>query len=538
VLRFAVLLVIAIGLAWAQAPTSLEIRGSVRELGSDRAASLPVEGAEINLIEFVPVGATPTRKPVATAYTDRLGGFLFNPDHAGDYWVEAKKDGYTVTPEYGIAAKLDQVHSSSHPDFTFMRPGSVTGRIVDDDGKPIAGQKVVVHKAAGDFIGIQMGGADFTALTGPDGVFSVTGVTPGAYTVVISSQMNQNERIKPQFSPGDLEEVDQDVAITYWPGGGTHIGGSILVGPGGATGAGEIRVRKSATYRVHISLPKLECAKNEKLGLRVLGTNEVTVSALRPFSCTNDFLVTHLQPGMYSLMVNRDASAEWAAAGFDISNKNLEVTLGLQAQMELQGRVIAVEGSSLPPFNTVQVHASSEAVSPKSATPDSEGKFAFANLRFPRHEITVQGLGEKYYIKEIRLNGAALANGVAILSGPSNQVEIVIDDQPGTFSGTVTDGNDLAADAIVQLYQKVPQLNALSAVERVLKTVRSDSQGRFQFRGLVPGEYRIMARPASVRDEPAASVEEQKQLTTGARSIRVERGGTLNATLPLSRPAR
>jgi hypothetical protein len=134
----------------AQATDSLTISGTVLEIGSDGKASLPVPGAEVSLIEFLRAddGST-ARSPVATAYSDSQGTYQFQPLHAGSYYVEVKKEGYRYSaPQFcGIAVKLDQSHTAQRAAFTLIRPGSITGRVVDAGGEPVPDVKAVVTSA-------------------------------------------------------------------------------------------------------------------------------------------------------------------------------------------------------------------------------------------------------------------------------------------------------------------------------------------------------------------------------------------------------
>jgi hypothetical protein len=181
----------ASGQIHAQPADSLAISGTVFEIGSDGAATLPVTGVEVSLIEFVLADGTPTRSPVATAYTDPRGAYQFHPQHTGDYYVEVKKDGYQYSTPffYGVSVKLDQTHPTAKSTFTLMRRGaSITGRIVDEDGQPVPNLNVVIQGAAAlRAAGIVMGG-DVTAVSAADGTFTVADVLPGPHVVQISSR--------------------------------------------------------------------------------------------------------------------------------------------------------------------------------------------------------------------------------------------------------------------------------------------------------------------------------------------------------------
>jgi hypothetical protein len=522
------------------AQTTLEIRGTVLELGSDGAASLPVNGAEVSLIEFVHVGPNVARSPFATAYTDPRGEYLFHPDHTGDYWVEVKKEGYryTSTSVYGAAAKLDAAHSVAQSTFTLVRAGaSITGRVVDEDGRPVPNLRVMVQGAGPAAFSNIVQGGDAVAVTAADGTFTAADMLPGPKVVRISSVAGEQAKIEPHFSPEDLKTVDQEVETTYWPGGTPQPAASIAVSPGGSVSIGTIAIRKVPLYRAHVSVSHVDCEAGEKWIFRALYSGEVSLNRPAAIPCAGDFLVSHLRPGAYSFMLQKDspAPAQWALASTDISSKNIEVALTLARESQINGRVVAAKGAAPPPLDKIKVSTRSLANGPAPASLDAEGKFVLTNLKFPSHKIVVAGLTKDFYVMEIRLGGKSVPDDTVTLTpGAANQLEIVIDDKPGVISGTVADGGNPAAGAEVMLYPKVLP----AGLPISLDTVRTDAQGRFQIAGLTPGEYRIVAWRLPAVRRPGGYGDILPQLADQAETIRVERGGTSTVSLKLTDPSR
>ncbi|HEY1755584.1 MAG TPA: carboxypeptidase-like regulatory domain-containing protein [Bryobacteraceae bacterium] len=516
----------------AQAADPLEIRGTALEVGSDGKASLPVEGIEVDLIEFIHVGPSAgpnvTRSLVATAYTDPTGVYRFHPEHTGDYWVEMKNEGYRVSPQYGAAAKLDATHSTAQSNFKLTRLGGlVTGRVVDEDGQPVAGLQVIVQ--TGTFAALRgiRQSTDSNAVTAADGTFTAMDVLPGAHVLRIIPRAGELEKVEPHFSPDDLDTVDQDFEMTYWPGGAARPTASIPVSPGGSANAGTIKVHQIPTYRVHVSVPRAECKAGEKWTFNAIRSDPTLMRHSIP--CTSDFLVKNLGPGTYSFLLQTADSAPgmWAQASLTISNKNVEVILPLEGESQIVGRVVAADGATLPPLDKIKISTRSYSTPPMPLSPDAEGKFVFTNLKFPQHEILVQGLTKDYYVKEFRFNGASSPNNTVMLSpGAANKLEIVIDDKPGAISGTVTDGDKPAARARVIL---VPQVAQSSRAEMSADT---DPQGRFRFTGLTPGEYQVAALPQDLGGLPYSDA--RSQVLIHAETIDVERGGTQSVSLKLA----
>ena len=524
------------GLLLAQAADPLEIRVTVLQVDSDGTASLPVEGVEVSLIEFIHDGPNVNRSPVATAYTDSRGAYRFHPDHLADYWVEVKKEGYMVEPQYGTAVKLDRTHSTGQSTFALVRRGStVSGRVIDEDGQPVPGLQVAVQSAGPARAG---SGGDGRAVTEADGTFTSTDLLPGPHVVRITSRTGALERIVPHFSADDLKTVDRDVETSYWPGGTASPVASIPLSPGGSASIGTIRIHKVPLYRAHVSVPHAECAAGEKWIVRAAYSGEASLERSGTIPCTSDFLVTSLRAGTYSFMLEKDAPApaKWAVASADITSKNIEVVLTLEPESQIVGRFVAADGATLPPLDKLKVSALGHASGPFPVSANAEGNFVLTNLKFPDHKVRIDGLTKGYYVKEFRLNGASSSGETVLLSPGVNQLQIVIDDKPGVISGTVTDGDKPAANAEVRLYPKDLAPAGLPVTVSG-GSVRAGNDGRFQIKGLTPGEYRIVAWQPPTGPRPGGFGDILSKLAAHTQSIAVERGGTSNVDLRLADPS-
>ena len=524
------------GFVHAQAADSLEIRGTVLEVGSDGTANLPVEAAEVNLIEFVHEGPNVNRSPVAITYTDSRGEYRFHPGRIADYWVEVKAEGYIITPQYGTAATLDQTHSTVKSTFTLTRRGSkVTGRVVDEDGEPVPGIKIVVQSAGVSLPNVIMG-TDTTAVSSADGTFAAVDVLPGAHVVRVLPRTGGLPEVVTKFSAEDFEKVDQDTETSYWPGGTAQPSASFQVSPGGTASVGTIKIRTMPLYRAHVSVPHLECAAGEQWSFVPMYSGELTFGGRNAIPCPSDLLVSGLRPGAYSFRLEKDdpAPAKWALASVAISTKNVEVTLTLEPESQILGRFVAADGATLPPLDGLKVSTAGPA---RGVSPDAKGNFVLTNLIFPDHKISIGGLTKDYYVKEFRVNGAASPPDEVTLGPGANQLQIVIDDKPGVISGTVTDGDKPAVQAEINLYPKdLPPGRLPLTVSG--GTVRTDQDGKFQIRGLAPGEYRIVAWKPPSGPRPGGFGDILPKLAAQAQFITVERGGAANVDLKLTDPSK
>jgi hypothetical protein len=182
--------------AWAQNaassnPPAIEIHGLVTELG----LGLGLAGAEVTAYEFA--GPQREKKVFSTTVTDPHGEFRFHPARFGDYWIEVRKQAYFATiPMDGVSSSIMAkplaaetgalvTVSAEHPSlavrFALMRPGELTGTVMDEDDKPLPNTLVELTLAGSPAL------SQATTRTDANGVFTAKLLMPGDYLVKLSN---------------------------------------------------------------------------------------------------------------------------------------------------------------------------------------------------------------------------------------------------------------------------------------------------------------------------------------------------------------
>jgi hypothetical protein len=240
--------VLAAALACAQSAGQLEIRGTVVE------GALGIGGVTVTLYEFghTPAEAT-TRTVFAVTFTDATGKFTLHPVRTGEYYVEVKKEGYfaesydgpTVDPvdSTGDPVSIDADNPVRERKFSLMRLGELRGRIVDEDGAPLANLRVGIRP-----------GTITPVVTDQDGYFTATKLRPGDYSV---SVVRRGPEILPQFSEEDLKIVDQDLRTPDAPGV------PLPIRSGASLSVGTITARKTPYYRARLFVKSGDCSPGE-----------------------------------------------------------------------------------------------------------------------------------------------------------------------------------------------------------------------------------------------------------------------------------
>ena len=514
--RLALNLALMAGFVCAQSDNKPEIRGVV----TDPNLNIGVAGAQITLFEFLlNAERTVVRTQIATTSTDTRGEFRLPLEHFGQYFIEVKKEGYSVpffggggVSPNGAAASVDIDRDHPTPDlrFSLSLPGEITGKVVDEDGNPVAGLRVGIQKAP---IPSDMESA---AVTNQDGSFTTKKLSPGQYLVRLSPKAGDFETVTDTFSEGDLKIVDQDIDSTPSV--------PVPVSPGATANTGTLTIRKVPYYRAHVSVPSIDCQPKESWMVSVLPRNIRVALRYVSVPCGNEFLVRNLKPGSYWFAIRSDKPSRWALAAVDVTRQNVDVSMAISPTAEIHGRFVGAEGVTLPKFQRVGIMMRGRFDSAVGAV-DPEGKFAVRNLWGLSHDLSVQGLGGRYYVKEIRYNGVVMADGMItpVPGAPAQDLEIVLDDQPATITGTVRDGDKPVSKPFV-LVLKWP----FTAGDPLLNSEHpaADDQGRFQISGLAPGEYRVIALTKNI-----VNTQISDQLLSRAEKVTLERGSLKDISL-------
>ena len=536
------------GAACAQDSGGLEIRGVVAEVG----LSAGVGAARITVYQF---SISSERSVFATGTTDSQGHFEFHPSHPGNYYVEATKAGYfsshgeagvfaTALPaSTGSLVTLSSDHPREFVRLALMRLSELTGRALDENDQPLRGLSVDVLD--GEISAPQAVLA--TAQTDKDGSFVIKSLHPGRYIVRVSASVFNPSRLMTKFSDADVDTVAQGVETLYWPGvRDVAAAGSISLIPGTPMDLGNLRMRKGPLYRARVSIRGCEPGEGVRFALIAAGIGgsplrpdgTLGISIPRTFPATlstcDDFLIRDLLPGTYEFSFQ--SSRGWAVVPVEIVNKNLLLTISLVPDAEISGAVVAAhDGISLSALGPFQVSLWTDgspvfASPPRMVSPASGGNFSFKGLKWPRLIVTVSGLMSGYYVKEIRFNGGVAPQGMVTV-GASSRVEIVIDDQPASLTGTVTEGEERVAQPKIYVSPWPAAVTMATAPGRT-----GDGEGRFRIADLPPGEYRVLALPGGPIPDGAADWNISPKLWERAERVRLERGQVTEISLKLTDP--
>jgi len=143
-----------------------DITGTVKDENGD-----PIVGATVTLTDS-------TGAPVGTKQSDSSGNFGFPGVDEGvdEYTITAEKDYYITTTQEDVDVDAGD---TTHVDLILDTNGTITGKVVDEDGNPVEGATVKLIDASGNVVGI--------SITDSDGNYNFWGFDYGDYTIQIEA---------------------------------------------------------------------------------------------------------------------------------------------------------------------------------------------------------------------------------------------------------------------------------------------------------------------------------------------------------------
>jgi hypothetical protein len=445
------------------------------------------------------------------ATTDADGRFEIRQLVAGRYSIAASKAGYVPTqfgqrrPEQpGTVLDVLDGQIVEKISIALPRGGVITGRVTDEFGDPVAG--VAVSAMRFRFVnGARRLMSSGGAATDDLGAFRIFGLTPGEYYV--SGNVRSNVSMLTTGAPGagDVEGF----APTYYPG------------TPNANEAQRVTVRASQeTAGLNFALTATRLAR---ITGRVIASNGQPVIggflSLRPADPYDmsmmmfmsaqtrpdgTFQMNGVAAGSYHLMVQPrgrpSGESEFGrlpitVAGGDIDN----VVVATARGATLHGIIRSDENAPLP-LDPQQVAVYVRSLQPDINIGGAEPKvnadwsFELGGL-FERGAIIANITGASdWAFKAVYLNGQDVTDEPLEFSPGASigGVEVVITRKTTELTGTVTDDRSRPVlDATIIAFAQDSARWTFGT--RFIRTARVDQSGRYQLRGLPPGDYFVIA---------------------------------------------
>jgi Carboxypeptidase regulatory-like domain len=489
--------------------------------------------------------------------TDAEGRYEFAQLPPGKFSLSASKPGYVALQygqrrpyEGGTSIALNVGETVTSIDFALPRGGVIAGRITDEFGELMPQVQVQAQRFQFAQDGQRRLVTTGTATTDDRGEFRVYGLMPGEYVVngsvrpptnfVIvnglpsASNTMPSDGYPPTFYPGTANANDAQT-VTIGIGEEVNIQFGLIAArlarisgtvrdSEGRPGAGEV-----------ILLPRQGISTN--LSFNQLGAD-------------GSFAINGVAAGEYSLEVRQilpgregpeAASVPITVAGNDIAGLRITTSKGSL----ITGRVIwdgtAPKTSPLPgplrvgamPADPTNLSLGAGNDSKANGELDDSGNFQLGGVA-GRVFLTLMTTLPGWTVKSVTFDGQDITDVPLDPAGRQtiDGIRITMTDKLTNVSGQVTDAKGSTVPQYVVVVQPAEEVDP-NVVMRYIRTVRPDTNGRFELRALRPGRY-VATAIDSLEQGRQASPEFRRQLRRGAREFTIKEGETLSLDLKLT----
>lgn len=409
---------------------------------------------------------------------------------------------------------------------TLVPAGNVSGVIRGSDGQPQSGVPIQLLRASYNANGQRTFQVEGTARTNDRGEYRLYWLTPGRYYISGGSPPGPNRSSGPASSPNEIPE--RSFTLTFYPGVlDPRAAGLIDVAPGAELHGVDFSVHSQELHRIRgrivdSSHGQPPPAVGLSLAYRTLTGNSAAFSAGETYDAkTGEFELRNVPPGSYVLQaialdhapagesetlvrIGVVSSRPNARIQIGVGNADLEgVSLLLSSGGSLPGR-IAVDGMPLSSLNgweriRLQLKPTLDSAfgpnlqpaAPLAHAPQADGSFVITGVSPGEFTVgPVTGLPPGFYVREARYSQVdALGQPIRFSGVASGALEVAISSKASQLDGIVLDGrsNPFSGARLVLVPDR--QRNRTD----LYKTTLSDANGRFLFRSIPPGDYRVFA---------------------------------------------
>ena len=481
--------------------------------------------------------------PPRTTSTDEDGRYEMTDLPAGRYTVTASRGGFLPIHygqrrprEQGRIVEIADGQVAEGIDLALPKMSTISGRVTDEEGEPIAGVTVLAMRST-YIAGRRQFVATSPAMLRTDdlGEYRLGGLVPGTYTVsarsgdkwtVVNGGRDETMGYMPTYFPGTTNIADAK-RIAVGLGDEVRSTDFALIPGRAATVSGTAYDSKGRPFK-NVNL-RLETRSETGQFFGTAGNRRVGPDGT--------FTFHDVAPGAYKLTAARtDDEPELAifpitVEGFDLTGLSLSGSSG----GTVSGRVMLDEGitAAMPRVSIDITERLVGQADPSmlgvfrgryaAVTPSAgNGTFAVSHVFGPAPLNVV--VPDDWMVKSIERNGRELADApIELKNGEQlSDVQIVLTNRVTSVSGGLTnrDGSSVADGTVIVF---TADRKKWFEGSRFVRGVRPDGKGRYVVKGLPPGDY-LAVGVEYAEDGAWSEPEYLESLRQQAQPITIEAG--------------
>jgi hypothetical protein len=482
----------------AAKPTACSVSGIVVKL----AGSVPLPSSTVRL------ESVDDHTRTFSGLTDVGGRFEVQGIDPGRYRLRVIRNGY-VTQEYGQRTPNDPgaiLALSPGQDlkdllFRLLPAAVIAGRIQNENGDALPWVRVNALRAT-YLRGKRTLSSEVTVVTNDLGEYRLFGLRPGRY--FLSATYRPGQRLEANEEDEDMEGLGKSGYVpTYYPGTPDPARATALtIKSGDEIPSMDFLLEPTTVYSIRGRVNNFSSRRNANGVILILEARYTglgwSVPARQAVVDRPDgvFEIPNVVPGSYTLsaFLFDEGRRYQARQSVDISSFDVE---GIQLMplpgMDIRGQLVwdrkpSLEKDALilsvrPADSTFQFGAQAR-VAPN-------GAFSLRDVPESLYRLSSTGQSQDCYLRSIRYAGMEISDDeFNVIRGTQATLEVTISSRGAHVQGMVKDADGLPASGVwVVLVPDEARRNKF----HLFKQRTTDQYGRFDFRGIAPGDYKLFS---------------------------------------------
>jgi hypothetical protein len=434
---------------------------------------------------------------------DNSGRWSFSGIACAGVAVSASRFGYLNSGNIGSPPLnfLLSPDTPSHVDIELTPQATLTGKVVDENGDPVPGLRVVSYIARVVEGRRQLANAPQT-VTNDIGQFRIAPLEPGRYTVCAEPAMGQTDYEEACY-PASLE-AGSVAAMRLAPGQENEI---------------NFALTRTSPVRVSGTLIGVSSGTRTTVLLSRAGGLRMQPAMAAGVSADGRFAFPAVPPGSWILIAQQETpDSDRLAARMPVevgASDVSDLVLTLEPTITITGTV-RTDSQSAPAETAPGIRLSLQPTERNSGVlnivfSDDDRSFTITGVTPGTYRMNVGAAS--YFVKSALLGGRDIVHGEFIINAAPGPMEIVLSDTGGSLEGDVTmdDASPAASASIVLLRE--------GEFMRVVPV----TNGHFNLRNLQPGAYTVSAWDG-IRNVEYANTEWMRQYGGASAAVTIEAG--------------